>query len=318
MKFLIIGGTGFIGGRVAEMLSENGHGVTVFHRGRGSHSVGRRTSVVRGDRNSSDDLARAIRAADPDVIIDLILYTEQQAQALARAVERKDLRLVVISSADVYRNYDGFRRAGNAPPDPVPLREDAPLRESRYPYRGSGLPFEWADDYDKIFVEQRIRECAVPATVLRLPAVYGPGDSRHRVGQYLERMDDNQVLKLPRGKSTWRWTRGYVSNVAGAITLAATDERAVGATYNVGEEEARRELEWVEAIAETAGWTGSIVVHEDDGQVAASDFSYELYTDTSRIRRELGFRDLAGFRGALAATVRWERSQLSDSRGNTG
>ena len=34
MKVLIIGGTGFIGSYVTRRLSETGHTVTVFHRGR--------------------------------------------------------------------------------------------------------------------------------------------------------------------------------------------------------------------------------------------------------------------------------------------
>jgi nucleoside-diphosphate-sugar epimerase len=29
-----------------------------------------------------------------------------------------------------------------------------------------------------------------PVTILRLPALYGPGDKRHRLFPYLKRMDD--------------------------------------------------------------------------------------------------------------------------------
>ena len=55
----------------------------------------------------------------------------------------------------------------------------------------------------------------LPATVLRLPAVYGPGDTQHRLRAYLRQMDDGRPsIPLPDGQADWRWTRGYVENVA--------------------------------------------------------------------------------------------------------
>jgi nucleoside-diphosphate-sugar epimerase len=147
-------------------------------------------------------------------VLDAVLYSEQQAQAMVAAIRGKAGRVVALSSADVYRNYDGFRRNSKARPDAVPLAEDAPLRDTRYPYRGSGLPFDLADDYEKILVGQvLLTEPDLPATVLRLPAVYGPGDAQHRLRPYLRRMVDGRPgILLQEEQSTWRSTRGYVGN----------------------------------------------------------------------------------------------------------
>ena len=75
-------------------------------------------------------------------------------------------------------------------------------------------------------------------TVLRLPAVYGPGDYQHRLFAYVKRMDDwRPAVLLGEGMASWRWTHGYVEDMASAIALAVTDERAAERVYNVGEQD---------------------------------------------------------------------------------
>ncbi len=72
-------------------------------------------------------------------------------------------------------------------------------------------------------------------------------------------MDDGRpAILLEEGQARWRWTRGYVENVAAAIALAATDQRAASHTYNVGEERAPTEEEWVRRIGQAAGWQGEV------------------------------------------------------------
>ncbi|NIM98090.1 MAG: NAD-dependent dehydratase, partial [candidate division Zixibacteria bacterium] len=87
-----------------------------------------------------------------------------------------------------------------------------------------------------------------------------PGDSQHRLFQYLKRMDDNRpAILLEQGMANWRWTKGYVENVAAAIVPAVVEERATGRIYNVGEQDALSEEEWVRAIGAAAGWKGKVV-----------------------------------------------------------
>jgi nucleoside-diphosphate-sugar epimerase len=165
------------------------------------------------------------RRFGPDVVLDTILFTGRQAHALVNALRGMTDRLVVVSSADVYRNYDGFRLKPTAQPDPAPLDQNAPLRETRYPYRGSGIAFEHADDYDKILVERiGLDQPDLPATVLRLPAVYRPGDTGYRLCPYVQRMSGGRpAILLADEQARCRRTRGYVGNVAAAIVLAVTN-----------------------------------------------------------------------------------------------
>jgi hypothetical protein len=74
----------------------------------------------------------------PDVVLGKIPSTVQQTQAVANTFENSSARVVAVSSGDVYRKHDGVRWKAMAPPDPVPLSEDAPARETRHPYRSEG------------------------------------------------------------------------------------------------------------------------------------------------------------------------------------
>jgi len=319
MRVLTIGATGFIGSHVVRLLIEQGHDVAVIHRGETSADFPDEVRRILGDRNTLSAVRTEVLRFGPEVILDVIPYTERQAQGLVETLRGLAQRIIALSSADVYRNYEGFRGKATAAPDPVPLSEDAPLRETRYPYRGYGLPFDFADDYEKILVERVVLgESDLPGTVLRLPAVYGPGDKGHRPRPYLRRMDDSRpAVLLGEAQADWRWTRGYVANVAAAIALAVVDDRASGRVFNVGEDPTPTEREWVEQIGAAAGWTGRVVAvpaeHLPEHLREPFDFRYDLATDTSRIRTELGYSEPVGRQEALKRTIESERAERDDT-----
>jgi nucleoside-diphosphate-sugar epimerase len=286
----------------------------VFHRGETAAELPAEVRRIRGNRNRLDRAKAELERFAPDVVLDAFLYTEQQAREVVEAFSGSAGRLVALSSADVYRNYDGFRGKPTARPDPVPLAEDAPLRDTRYPYRGSGLTIEYVDDYEKILVEQvLLAESEISVTVLRLPAVYGPGDAQHRLRPYLQRMVDGRAgILLHEDQAAWRWTRGYVGNVAAAIALAVADSRAASRVFHVGDEPALSERQWVEHIGAAVGWSGGVFAVSTselpEHLKQPFDWRYELCTDTLSIRAELGFVEPTPLDVALERTVEWERS----------
>ncbi len=305
MKILIIGGTMFMGPFVARQLYERGHEVVVFHRGQTEGDLPVSVRHIHGDRRQLAAHADELRRFAPEVVLDMILENDGQARELLDTIRSVARRVVVASSMDVYRAYGRVRGFEPGPPDLTPLTEDSPLRERLRPH---------GDDYEKILVERVIMgDADLPGTILRLPAVYGPADPQHRLYSELKRMDDRRPAILVQDNlARWRWSRGYSENMASAIALAVTDGRAANRIYNVAEPDALSYAEWVRTIGNAAGWDGEIVAlpkgHLPEHLRNSLASEQDWVADSTRIRRELGYREHVSREEALARTVAWERA----------
>jgi nucleoside-diphosphate-sugar epimerase len=320
MLYLLIGGTGFIGPHVARALVEQGHCVLVYHRGKSGHSLAESVEHILGERSELASHAAEFRRRAPDVVVDFILSSGRQAGALMNLFRGITSRVVAISSGDVYRAAGIMHGFESGPLQPVPLTEESDLRSKTNVYGPENLErlrqvFPWFDgEYDKIPVEHTVlNDPELPGTVLRLPMVYGPGDPLHRLFPYLKRMDDRRpALLLQEDAARWRGPRGYVENVAAAITLAAVSDRAASRIYNIAEPHAWSEKEWAGKIAQNVGWTGHFVELPKDLTPAHLRVPYksEQHWEMSsrRIRDELGFKEPVDEASCLARTIAWERA----------
>jgi nucleoside-diphosphate-sugar epimerase len=314
MRVLIIGGTGFIGSYVLRRLLGGGHSVAVFHRGQSGSDLPREALRVIGDRRRLADFGGEFGRFGPQVVLDMIPYVEEDARALMATFRGRVERVVAVSSQDVYRAYGLFLRLEEGELEPTPYDEEAPLRARLYPYRKTAQGGEdLAYHYDKIPVERVVMsDPQTPFTILRLPKVYGPGD-KHYLFDYLKRIDDGrEAILLGERKSRWRWTRGYVENVAAAIALAVIDARAANRIYNLGESDALSESEWAHSIGQAASWGGELVAIPEDAlpqsMIEPYRFEQHLVADTNRFRKELGYEEEAPRQEALKRAIEWERA----------
>jgi nucleoside-diphosphate-sugar epimerase len=319
MHILVIGGTNFMGPLVVRSLSERGHEITVFHRGQTQTELPRGVREIVGDRRPLTDTAAELRNVAPEVVLDMIPFIQQDAQEVMSAFRGVARLVVAISSQDVYWAFGRVNGKESGPVDAAPITEDSPLRENLYPYRNEiprrqDDPRRWEDDYDKILVERVVMgDRDLPGTVLRLPMVYGPGDYQHRLFRYLKRMDDKRpVILLDEAEAQWRWTHGYAENVADAIALAVTDERAAGRIYNVGEPFTLTMAEWISKIGQAAGWPGRVMLvprgRLSEPLRGGINAEQDIVVDSSRIRKELGYVERVGLDEALRRTIAWERA----------
>jgi nucleoside-diphosphate-sugar epimerase len=319
MRVLVVGGTRFLGPPVVTRLSNLGHEVTVFHRGEHEPSLPFGVRHVHAPEAASPVVAFPPELTELawDIVLSMMPVGERDARALVETFRGITRRLVALSSGDVYRAYGIFSGTEAGPPERMPLAEDAPLRENLLPYsQMAGAPADLAE-YEKILVEHTIfTEPSISSTVLRLPAVYGPGDRQHRFASAWRRIaDGRREIVLGRRHARFRWTHGYVDDVADAIVLAVTLERAKGRVYNVGEERTPTIAERIEAFGRALGWDGRVVAAPEEELpphlVVPGNFAQDIVYDTSRIRRELDWRENASAEDAFGRTAAWEKESAA-------
>lgn len=313
VRALIIGGTGFLGPEVVHQMIDAGCDVAIFHRGVREAALPPSVRHLHGDRSELASFGPAFRSFDPEVVVDMRPMTEEHARQLVSTFAGLATRSVVVSSTDVYRAYGRLNLTEPGPPEPVPLREDAPLRETLYADRGA-RPHdrtESLEHYDKMLVERVVSsEPRLPAAILRLGMVHGPRSYRHY--PYVKRMVDGRTgIVLAESWARWRGTLAYSENVAAAIVLAATRSDARGA-YNVGDPFPTSIADLVAAIARAAGWTGRLVTVPPDDlpepMRPGAGLAQELILDSTRIRTELGFKEPVSTETGMRRTVEWMRT----------
>jgi len=315
MRILLIGGNGFIGRFAVAALKQQGHALAVFHRGTMAAPAG--VDEIRGDRNQLSASTQELKRFAPDVVIDLVISSALQAEELMNIFRGTTRRVVMLSSIDVYRAVGISHGTETGPTQELPLTEESELR--RHPYSPAGMQlirkiFSWVtDDYDKIPAERVVmNDRELRGTVLRLPMTYGPGDPLHRFYPVVKRIADRRRhIIFPETLAAWRSPRGYVENVAAAIALAATDERAARRIYNVCEEPSCSELEWARKIGAAMLWDGDFVVlpveHTPWHLQRPGNAAQHWTASSARIRQELGYQEPVAIEEAIQRTICWER-----------
>jgi nucleoside-diphosphate-sugar epimerase len=316
MRILVIGGSGFIGKPLARELLRGGHEVGVLHRNRNDPPEAKN---FQGDRNRLHECLEKLREFSPDLIVDMVLSSGDQARQLMAVAGELNARVVAVSSMDVYRAWGVMLGTEPGGLEPMPLTEDSRLRTAAHSYppeliEKMKLIFTWVTPgYDKAAVEREVMQAGSRNTVIRLPMVYGPGDRLHRFYGVVKRVIDNRpFMMLSEDHAAWRGPRGYVDNVAHAIALACTSPHGMGRIYHLCDEPALSELEWQKKIVAQTGWSGRFVVLPSERTpkhlLAFGNAAQHLFGNVDRIRKELGYTDLVSMDEAIRRTIAWEQA----------
>ena len=318
MNVLILGINGFVGTSVARYARASRHQVIGLGRSSTPKSD-ELASYVSGDRRNPELVRRVLEDRSIEVVVDVIPMVLSDTQPLLDCVDGVVGQYVMISSSDVYGNYELLRKLSSGSPRLDTVDEDAPLRSKLFPYRGqmprsADDPDRYLDDYDKIPIERAVRELSTAWTVLRLPMVYGPGDAQKRFRWAISPMlEGSEKLVLPRSWCTWETTYGYIDNVGAAIALILGEPRAGKRVFNIAETNPVCQLEWARRFARIVGWKGAIEITDDPDnafarRLASLDLSVPLKISGRRFRETFAFSDPVDESVALAETIESEAS----------
>ncbi|MUV90141.1 NAD-dependent epimerase/dehydratase family protein [Halapricum sp. CBA1109] len=315
MHVLVLGGTGLISTAITRQLHDAGHDVTVCNRGESEADIPESVSHVRADR-FGDDFPRRVSGVDADAVIDMLCFSDHDANLAVDAFAGEVEQYVMTSSVDVYRR----------PVDASPVAESAPRRPPTSDYGAN-----------KVAAEDAVRAAhdrgAFAATILRPWTTYGPhgnGNLCHTFGvdtTYLARLRDGAPVVV-HGDGTGLWGPCHRRDVARAFVGAVGNRTAYGETYNITAEAVPTWERYYRVLADAVDAPDPEFVHVPtdvlrDAAPDRTDFladhgRYSTTFDTTAARRDLGFDQTIPLERGVREVVEYLRARDRIDRGDDG
>ena len=238
----VTGATGFLGGRLTQVLHACGEDVTVLARPGSDlrHLAGLKLTVAHGDLSDSIWLSSAVK--DASHILHCAACSTDWAPAgtylaanvtgtanlLAAARDAPHLqRFVHISTTDIY----GYPE--------TPCGEDHPIFDA-------GLLYNQTKGRAEQLVWQAHQQHNLPMTILRPATIFGPRgkDFTQEIAAMLRQ---RMMATIDHGRAPGGFT--YVDNVVDAIRLASSHGHSLGRAYNVTDGTGATWLEYLTQFA---------------------------------------------------------------------
>jgi nucleoside-diphosphate-sugar epimerase len=225
---LVTGASGFLGGRVAQMLHERGEEVVVLARANSDlrHLSSTPVRVVRGDLSNRTALEEAVKHvrqifhcaacstdwAPKQTYFEANVVGTHNLIAAAREATRLD-RFLHVSTTDIY----GYPQ--------IPCTEE-------HSFTDAGLPYNQTKGQAEAVVWKAHREHRIPITIIRPATIYGPRgkDFTQEIAMLLRQ---RLMAYVDHGTAPGGFT--YVDSVVQAMLDAAASPHTAGQAYNIAD-----------------------------------------------------------------------------------
>jgi nucleoside-diphosphate-sugar epimerase len=308
MRALVVGGTGPTGPYIVNGLLERGYQVAIFHRG--THEIPEippQVEHIHGDPHFLETIEDSLAGRTFDIAV----ATYGRVRFLAEALVGKVGRFISVGGVASYRGYmnpEILSPTGL----PVPVTEQMPVVTSEKEHRFSHLIAQ---------TEQIVLDYHANAAHFRYPYVYGPRQLVPREWSIIRRALDKRSRIVLADAGLSLSTHGYVANLAHAVLLAVDKPKASsGEIYNCGDDTQFTLSQVVEAIATKMNHQFEIISMPYDLALPARPYitgpsTHHRVMDTSKIKNQLGYRDINPVVEALGLTVDWLLENRPDPGG---
>ncbi|NUT44552.1 MAG: NAD(P)-dependent oxidoreductase [Thermoactinospora sp.] len=276
MRVLVAGATGVIGRQLVPLLNAVGHEVV---------PISRSTGVDLLDR---DGLARAVRQADPDVMIHLATAIPQALNprrfasdfAMTNRLRTEGMRNLIDAGPGVRLIAQGVAFAYE--PGRGLADEDAPLL--------ADPPKSFRQTLGAL-VELERRTAEVGGLVLRFGHLTGPGTSYDKNGYVTKAVQSGKMPIVGDGGSVFSFTHTHDA----ATSIVAALDRDVSGVLNVVDDHPLAVREWLPALAARLGARPPMRVPAALARLAVGAFGVHYMTrlrgaDNTRARLHLNWR----------------------------
>lgn len=303
MNVLFIGGTGLISTSISRLLLAQGHGVTLFNRGKSENRLPEGAEEIRGDRKDYAAFEKTFADKSYDVVVDMVAFHPDDSASAVRAFAGRCKQFIHCSTVCVY--------SGSV--SQIPTTETEPYHS----IGGYGK--------NKILCEQLLLEAfekqQFPVTIMRPSHSYGEGGGVIRafgsygyMEQFVDRLRKGKPIIVP-GDGNSLWASCHVDDVARGFVGVMDNPKALGQAYNITGDEWITWNTYHEQVAQVVGGTFSPVhIATDTLREVCPDWAnsaYEIFEwpsvfDNSKIKRDTNYTgQTVSFKEGVRRTVDW-------------
>ncbi|MFT3734827.1 MAG: NAD-dependent epimerase/dehydratase family protein [Rhodocyclaceae bacterium] len=308
MKVLMLGGTGVISRAITTELLKRGHELTLLTRGQRKDANVKDVHWLQGDRNDRAAFQTLMRGEQPDVVIDMIAFTPEDAQSTLEAFAGRVQQIIICSSSLAYQR----------PYRSLPIREDA---EVLCLDPASTFPRAFSKAEMERYLQQRVRDEGLPITIIRPSFTLGAGSSafgilRQNYGVIDRILKGKPLVMSGDGNQPWSYT--FTPDLALAFAGAVGNPATYGQHYHATSEE---RTVWKDAYLEFGRILGKDVqlfhMSSQALMTAAPAMCQHLYYekshcggfDNSKIRRDIpDFQPRISLNAGLRDLLAWYES----------
>ncbi len=252
-KVLIMGGSYFIGKKIAEILSNN-FDVTVLNRGTRKNPLD--TDCILCDRNNFSEMQSSLKNKYFDFVVDVSGTNAKQVEILCKSLNISKLKSYIFIGSSAVYDVENLN---------IPFSENNNTAKNKY----------WTDyGTNKIYAEKYLKDTFnntdTNLFILRPPYVYGENNYAQRESFIFEHLLNRKPVIIPNTGNT-KLQFIYTTDLANIIKALLNSDIKGTNIYNVGNKSAVTVKEWVEVCAKVSGCDCKII-----------PFSYDKFGFTER------------------------------------
>ena len=306
-KVLVTGGSGFIASHLVSKLCEIGAEVTVLTKYNSVIDNVRlaklwdRIGVLEGDLRNLDSL-KQIKDLEPEYVFHFAAYNHVGDSFLH---VQESLACNAVGTANLLESYgDYVRFVYIATSEVYGFQSEVPFREEMTPFPTS--PYAIGKYAGELYAQMQRHVYQKPVAIVRPFNCFGPYQSpRAVIAEMIIKCLRGEPIEATEGKQTREFN--YVSNLVEGFLLAATHEKAIGETINLGcgEEIAIRDL-----ISKIHSYTNS----RSELRIGSLPYRpteiWRMKADGGKAAALMGWKPTIGLDEGLKLTIDWYRRFL--------
>ncbi|MEY4731171.1 MAG: UDP-glucose 4-epimerase [Candidatus Parcubacteria bacterium] len=318
-KYLVTGGSGFIGSRFVKRLLEEGHQVIVYDnlssgqaKNLQAYKNNSRFRFVRGDVTDKASLKK-VMTKDVDTVFHLSAVVGIK-NYIADPLKVVDVNVLGTRNVLEFAAQNGTKVLFTSTSEVFGKNPKVPWAEDDDRVVGSTAIDRWSYSTSKAMCEHMIfamhKAKGLRAVIVRFFNIYGPGQPPYFVvSQSVQKvLQGKQPLLYDSGKQTRCFT--FVDDAIEGTLRAARSEKAVGQAFNIGRSKESTMQEVVELIIELAGKKGELRWKRLDTSAhygkAYEDIPRRI-PDVRKAKRILNWEAKTSLREGLKKTIDWSR-----------